>query len=328
MPLPDERPRQSVANLIGRFEQQTKRQSIVPSVPPRTSSVTSHHTGDSAKEELKEKREWPPKPKLPIPVATELPPDVEVKPISPEAEAPPTSLVPETVIGEAAVELSTQALSDPAPAIQQESAVPVPKPAPQRQSSLGAAAPSRPPATPSKGSSTAKSTSAAATKTPARTPAKAPPTSFHSTPAPRSMASAAPAKTAPSPAKPRPSSRPSSRTSQRPSTATTPARAKTPSRARSPAGPMRAMSPAITPARAKSPAVSGQPRPSLFAPTAASLAKARSAPDSVPTPRRVSLKHGPRRSRRRRGVRRRQLEARSLPAALHSSRALGWWVRS
>ncbi|EKM78116.1 hypothetical protein AGABI1DRAFT_107850, partial [Agaricus bisporus var. burnettii JB137-S8] len=62
MPLPDERPRQSVANLIGRFETQTKRHPATGASSPRSSSVVSHITGDSAKEELKEKREWPPKP--------------------------------------------------------------------------------------------------------------------------------------------------------------------------------------------------------------------------------------------------------------------------
>ncbi|KAG1791755.1 uncharacterized protein HD556DRAFT_1384711 [Suillus plorans] len=62
MPLPDERPRQSVANLIGRFEQQNKRQSssVAPTIP-RSSSVSSQIAGDSAKEDTKEKREWPPK---------------------------------------------------------------------------------------------------------------------------------------------------------------------------------------------------------------------------------------------------------------------------
>lgn len=62
-PLPDERPRQSVANLIGRFEQQGKRQAP-PAVPvvPRSSSVSSQIAGDAVKEEIKEKREWPPKP--------------------------------------------------------------------------------------------------------------------------------------------------------------------------------------------------------------------------------------------------------------------------
>ncbi|KAG6330345.1 hypothetical protein ID866_8742, partial [Astraeus odoratus] len=55
-PLPDERPRQSVANLIGRFEQQNKRQSS-----PGTPVVPRHPASDGAKDEAKEKREWPPK---------------------------------------------------------------------------------------------------------------------------------------------------------------------------------------------------------------------------------------------------------------------------
>ncbi|KAJ4478605.1 hypothetical protein C8R41DRAFT_514551 [Lentinula lateritia] len=64
MPLPDERPRATVANLIGRFEQQNKRHSLSAASnasPSRSSSVVSNITGDSAKEEVKEKREWPPK---------------------------------------------------------------------------------------------------------------------------------------------------------------------------------------------------------------------------------------------------------------------------
>ena len=48
-----------MANLIGRFE--TKRLSISASSQSRSSSVVSHVTGDSAKEEVKDKREWPPK---------------------------------------------------------------------------------------------------------------------------------------------------------------------------------------------------------------------------------------------------------------------------
>lgn len=59
-PLPDERPRQSVANLIGRFENQTKRQPPVTG-SPRSTSVVSHNTGDSVNNEQKEKRDWPPK---------------------------------------------------------------------------------------------------------------------------------------------------------------------------------------------------------------------------------------------------------------------------
>ena len=50
-----------MANLIGRFETQNKRLSISASSPSRSSSIVSHVTGDSAKEEVKDKREWPPK---------------------------------------------------------------------------------------------------------------------------------------------------------------------------------------------------------------------------------------------------------------------------
>ncbi|OJA11141.1 hypothetical protein AZE42_02383 [Rhizopogon vesiculosus] len=61
-PLPDERPRQSVANLIGRFEQQNKRQSSsATSSIPRSTSVSSQIASDPVKEETKERREWPPK---------------------------------------------------------------------------------------------------------------------------------------------------------------------------------------------------------------------------------------------------------------------------
>ena len=60
-PLPDERPRQSVANLIGRFETQSKQLSVSQGSASRSSSVVSHITGDSAKEEVKEKRDWLPK---------------------------------------------------------------------------------------------------------------------------------------------------------------------------------------------------------------------------------------------------------------------------
>lgn len=68
-PLPDERPRQSVANLIGKFENQTKRTCDPGQTPPRSTSVVSNNTGDSAKEELREKREWPPK----LPTALSVP---------------------------------------------------------------------------------------------------------------------------------------------------------------------------------------------------------------------------------------------------------------
>ena len=61
-----------MANLIGRFETQNKRLSISASSPSRSSSVVSHVTGDSVKEEVKDKREWPPK----SVTSTEKPPPV------------------------------------------------------------------------------------------------------------------------------------------------------------------------------------------------------------------------------------------------------------
>jgi len=57
-PLPIEKLGPSVANIIGRFEQQMKKQGS-SSPGPRTSSVVSHITGDSTEEEIKERREWP-----------------------------------------------------------------------------------------------------------------------------------------------------------------------------------------------------------------------------------------------------------------------------
>ncbi|KAF8486232.1 hypothetical protein DFH94DRAFT_688587 [Russula ochroleuca] len=57
---PDERPRQSVANLIGRFEQQQKRQSTSSVPPSRATSATSNNTGNAVKEERRIAREWLP----------------------------------------------------------------------------------------------------------------------------------------------------------------------------------------------------------------------------------------------------------------------------
>ncbi|KAH6909137.1 hypothetical protein BKA70DRAFT_226520 [Coprinopsis sp. MPI-PUGE-AT-0042] len=65
MPQPDESSRGSVANLIGRFETHTKRNSLSGSISAssRSSSVVSQTStnGDSAAAEIRDKREWPPK---------------------------------------------------------------------------------------------------------------------------------------------------------------------------------------------------------------------------------------------------------------------------
>ncbi|KAI5119112.1 hypothetical protein M0805_007859 [Coniferiporia weirii] len=58
-----QQPLQSVANLIGRFERATKRSSLTNPPSPsasRANSVATHNTGDAAKIEAKERREWLP----------------------------------------------------------------------------------------------------------------------------------------------------------------------------------------------------------------------------------------------------------------------------
>ncbi|KAI9567313.1 hypothetical protein HD554DRAFT_2173429 [Boletus coccyginus] len=99
-PLPDEKPRQSVAKLIGRFELQGKRQAS-PALPvvPRSSSVSSQIAGDAAKEEVKEKREWPPKP-----VAS-----ADIKPTAPTLSSSPSSSMSKSPV------VSPQPIPDPAP---------------------------------------------------------------------------------------------------------------------------------------------------------------------------------------------------------------------
>ena len=100
--LPDERPRQSVANLIGRFEQQGKRQAS-PAVPvvPRSSSVSSQIAGDAAREEAKEKREWPPKPVV----------SADIKPLAPTLSSSPSSSMSKSPV------VSPQPIPNPPPPV-------------------------------------------------------------------------------------------------------------------------------------------------------------------------------------------------------------------
>ncbi|KAF8529804.1 hypothetical protein JB92DRAFT_610026 [Gautieria morchelliformis] len=101
---PYERPRQSVANLIGRFEKQKSSSgpAALPPAFPRTSSVSSHRTEDSAQEEIKERREWPPKSvqtsatlTLPEPVLGKpSPPSSSTLPVEKDPETPPESVLP------------------------------------------------------------------------------------------------------------------------------------------------------------------------------------------------------------------------------------------
>lgn len=297
-PLPDERPRASVANLIGRFEQQTKRQSLTH-VPPRTSSALSQISGDAAKEEVREKREWPPKskeqqdpedatttavtselvveaappkPSLPTPDASPKVEQVELPVSPPVPEAPLPAAPPAEEVQEAL----------PSPSAEPEVPVEEPvasKPTPSRQSSLVAEAhppasahPVRAAGTPSKPKTIGAPRTSTTAGKPIRTPARSPPTSYHgASSAPPVSTLRASGNTKPTPvaavhAQPKP--RPSSSASVR--APITPARAKTPSTARP-------KTPSST-SRPKTPA-SG-----LFAPTAASLAKARNAPEHPPVP--------------------------------------------
>ncbi|OJT02459.1 hypothetical protein TRAPUB_7026 [Trametes pubescens] len=287
-PLPDERPRQSVANLIGRFEQQHKRNpgAAAAANQPRASSVASQHTGDSAKEELKEKREWPPKPK---PTPTSTPSNVfeirrEQTSKSPEPAVAPTPLVIPASSPPAPAAQPIEPAADPvspvtpvnsdkhvspvspSPPKKKVAATPS-KPASGRSSAIGA----RPPVTPSKNREGRPSTAGAkpTTRTPVKSP---PPSSFHSA---RSTSSVPQPKATPS-AKPAPASR--SRPTSRASGPITPARAKTPSAAR-PKTP--------SASRPKTPSATPKPKlPSsgLYAPTAASLARARNAEAAAAAP--------------------------------------------
>ncbi|KAF4596500.1 hypothetical protein EYR38_007887 [Pleurotus pulmonarius] len=260
-PLPDERPRASVANLIGRFEQQTKRQSIAgTNGAPRPSIVSAQNTGDSAKEEPKEreKREWPPK----------LVQDD--KPISSLLSS--STSVKETPL------VVAEPLPAPTPEVATEELVPQPQvPAspprttaskPQRQSTIG---------TPSKSSSIVPRTHSSPVKVPpAKEPRKAPSAAKSPPTAPVNL----PVPTL----KPQHTGQSTTSTTARRSVAKaavgTPSRPKTPSRAS--LGPSKVQ----TPTRPKTPSTTSRPKtPShLFAPTAASLARARNAPDAKPTP--------------------------------------------
>ncbi|GJJ08341.1 hypothetical protein Clacol_002552 [Clathrus columnatus] len=257
-PLPDERPRQSVANLIGRFEKQ-KTTSSAQNVPiiPRTSSVTSHRTGDSALEDIKEKREWPPttaastttpvvsptpdtgNPATADTTSTSSPPlEYIIEPIPPVEITPPTPSIP----------------THPTTVLDQDVSM---SPKPKQGTTTN----------------TNKSSTAAAKITQTKEKVG----SDHTPVAPRasivkSTTKPAPSKTAPTPTK----------SNGAVSTSATPA--KTPAKS---SGTSRTLTskPPSTPNRAKSPSEAGRRTPSsvtrpktpshLYAPTAASLARSR-----------------------------------------------------
>lgn len=259
-PLPDERPRQSVANLIGRFEQHTKRQSLTPpngvNIPiiPRASSSLSHSLGDAAKEEIKEKREWPPRPKASLDVLEQNNVVEDTKP-TPPIDAPVSDPTPEEPVAKVADVVPTATVSeahDVAPsttdtpiaqATSGKSSVERVKPVTTTKTTI------RTPVTPSK----SKPIATKATPRASRTPAKSPPSSYNtlsastSTPAAPSLKSSvsSPASKASGAAR----SRPSSSVGHRPPI--TPV--KTPLRSKTPSG-IRPKTPsASTSLRAKSP---------------------------------------------------------------------------
>ncbi|KAG6832792.1 hypothetical protein H0H92_009410 [Tricholoma furcatifolium] len=280
MPLPDERPRQSVANLIGRFENQVKRQPSSSPSSARSLSAVSHNS-DSVKEEAKERREWPP------------------RSVSPESRPPviiPSSsfaknLALAQAASEAALESATQAdagadsSSTPRPGSASSNAD-KPKPivtTPQRQLSIGITAPTpTSPNTPTtaKPPVTAKPPPAKAPVKPSASKPPPPATSRLPTKSttPRAPTAQTPAAQPPKPQNTAPAS--TSTSLRKPAIpksvpATPISRAKTPIRT-VPASTTRPKTPST--ARPKTPSTG------LFAPTAASLAKSRNAPPVPPTP--------------------------------------------
>ncbi|KAK0446473.1 uncharacterized protein EV420DRAFT_1648153 [Desarmillaria tabescens] len=243
-PLPDERPRQSVANLIGRFEQQNKRQSISAS-PARSSSVVSHNTGDSAKEEVKEKRDWPPTRSTTS--YTTSPSSSWIKP-QPSAlkSSSSTSTVPISTAIDAPVSPEHSDPKSPLPS------KPVLKQSPAPSSYKSPAKALTPKASPGGLASIS-------------TPLKPQHTGQSTTSTTSSVRKTVP----------------------RTSTATAAARAKTPSRLnqRSKTPPR---STASTTPRARTPSTV-RPGSGLFAPTAASLARARDAQAPAPTPKKKTV---------------------------------------
>lgn len=246
MPLPDERPRQSVANLIGRFEQQNKRQSssAVSSIP-RSSSVSSQIASDPAKEETKVKSELPPK------SVASASTDINVltpSSSSPSAMGKSSAMSPQPITEKPAetITVTTPTSTEPVkPAAVQKQAVGKATPSPGSRINPTSPAKSRP--------------STTSVKSPAKSPPKS---SFSSSisqpikPQHTGQSVDSNASTIRSPPKSAPKSIPRS-------THSTPCRPKTPS--------MHASRPKT-------------PSSGLFAPTAASLARSRNALPPAPPP--------------------------------------------
>ena len=212
---------------------------------PRSSSVSSQIAGDAAKEEIKEKREWPPKP-----VAS-----ADIKPVAPTLSSSPSPGMSKSPL------LSPEPIPDPPPSVD---APTTPTPASPE--------PAKSPPSKGKAVAASKATPSTGVRRAVASPAKS------RTSAARSSASP-PLKTSlqasvSQPLKPQHTghsvmSNPSTTRHARPVPRTAPS---TPSRPKASATPQQAIT------RPKTPS-SG-----LFAPTAASLARSRNAPPPPPPP--------------------------------------------
>ncbi|KAG6900698.1 hypothetical protein C0993_005010 [Termitomyces sp. T159_Od127] len=271
-PLPDERPRGSVANLIGRFENQVKRQPSSSPASARSLSATSHVSGDSAKEEAKERREWPPKSpspdvKLPIAIPSSSFAQSLALAQAVSAEAIPASHAQAVVAEDASSTRSRSTTSSP------DKSKPNIITPPQHQLSIDVIA-STPMTAPAGTPTTAKPLTTAKPR-PAKTPASAAgkPSTITSGRAPLKSTGLRPSTA--------PAAHPAKSQSMGPSNSSALTR-KAVARPTAPpsnsAGVARATVTAAS-ARPKTPSstVSRTPSSGLFAPTAASLAKSRSA---------------------------------------------------
>ncbi|KAG7089695.1 hypothetical protein E1B28_011350 [Marasmius oreades] len=297
MPLPDERPRASVANLIGRFEQQNKKTvqaGTGPVIPGRSSSVVSNITGDSVKEAVKEKREWPPK-VAPTP-AVDPPALIRATPFPTNTGSFDSSAISNTSNKHDVLPSETPGST---PHVAESPAAPVVDTViqnAQNDSGMGAENThigekflKSPKSQPAKGT---KSPPPSSFRTPSKTPAKAVPRNVSntaSTPALRTQHTGQSF-----------SSTSSTRKSVTPKTApSTPSRPKTssgiPSGAPKEKAPLsvarsKTPTPSKSPASTAVPARSKTPSSNLFTPTAASLAKSRNTSGEISTPmRRVTL---------------------------------------
>lgn len=258
-------------------------------MPTRSLSAVSNHTGDSAKEEIKDKREWPPRSISATPNITgDDAKEAMRKEWSPRAVAatgdftqewPPKKLSTEKLISPDSTPPNKSPLSRTSsqsiPLVEEtlepepEPVQPEPKPVPKRQPTIDPPVPAKVPA-PKPVTKVAKTT----TKPPAKA---APPSSFAKTPSLKPDRTLGPTAST-SGRQSRPTSRATVR-SKTPSAAPPLPQPKTPSKARATSAPRTPVIPRPTPV-----ATPKTPSTGLYAPTAASLARSRNAP--IPQPER------------------------------------------